>query len=72
MNELNHPGAGKGDKDRSPGWRANYDEVDFHRDQSDGFTRRGNRLVKCYTPSRRAVFIFPDKPEPSLVTLPQV
>jgi len=48
MDELNHS-AGKGDKERSPGWRRNYDEIDFHRSEAtDGFARRGNRLVKAY------------------------
>jgi hypothetical protein len=47
MDELNH-GPGKGDKERSPGWRRNYDEIDFHRSTRDGFARRGNRLVKAY------------------------
>jgi hypothetical protein len=51
-----HP-AGKGDKERSPGWRGNYQEIDFHRDQPDGFSRRGNKQVKVYAPGRRAVFI---------------
>jgi hypothetical protein len=56
MNELNHTN-GKGDKDRSPGWRDNYDAIDFHRGEAtDGFSRRENRLVKTYTPGRRAVF----------------
>jgi len=59
MNELNH-GSGKGDKERSPGWRKNFDEIAFP--PSEGFVRRGNRLVKCYTPGRKAVFNFPEKP----------
>ena len=38
MQELNH-GPGKGDKDRSPGWRNHYDEIDWQRDPAkpDGF-----------------------------------
>jgi hypothetical protein len=65
MDELNH-GAGKGDKERSAGWRKNYDEIDFRQRlspaESDGFMRRGNRLVKCYTAGRKAVFNFPEAP----------
>ena len=38
MNELNH-GAGKGDKDRSPGWRNHYDSIDWQRDKSTGWKR---------------------------------
>ena len=58
MNELNHIN-GKGDKDRSPGWRDNYDSINFNRASSrpDGFARRGNRMVKTYTPGRKAVFV---------------
>jgi len=44
-------GAGKGDAERSPGWRDNYDEILFPRDPrvSDGFERKGvGRLVKRY------------------------
>ena len=62
MNELNHNN-GKGDKDRSPGWRSNYDIIDFQRGATDGFSRRGNRLVKTYTPGRKAVFVV-DLPKP--------
>lgn len=42
-------GAGKGDSDRSPGWREHYDEIDWHRDfvETD-FVRKGGRLVKRY------------------------
>ena len=60
MDELNHS-AGKGDKERSPGWRRNYDEIDFHRSTRDGFARRGNRLVKAYG-GRMARFTFPETP----------
>lgn len=55
MNELNH-GPGKGDKDRSPGWRTNYDDIHFP--LSEGFARRGNRLVKAYG-GKKAVFNHP-------------
>jgi hypothetical protein len=56
MQELNHTG-GKGDKERSPGWRKRYDEIDFHRgEKSSGFARRGNKLVKVYAPGRVAIF----------------
>jgi len=58
MNELNHA-SGKGDKERSPGWRAHYDEIDFHRDQPDGFAHRGTRMVKAYG-GRVAKFCFPE------------
>jgi hypothetical protein len=46
---LQAHGAGKGDKDRSPGWRENMEAIDFHRDQPDGFTRTSaTRIVKRY------------------------
>jgi len=63
MNELNH-GGGKGDKERSPGWRHNYDGIDFHRNAwlEDGFARRGNRLVKVYDAGRQVEFRFPEAP----------
>ena len=38
MNELNH-GPGKGDKDRSPGWRKHYDSIDWQRDKNTGWQR---------------------------------
>lgn len=53
-------GAGKGDAERSPGWRDNYDSIDFHRHQPnaagtalepkpDGFTRVSPaRIRKVY------------------------
>lgn len=51
-------GAGKGDSDRSPGWRDNYDEIGWPaRIADDGtvtkeidaqFKRRGSKLVKKY------------------------
>ena len=62
MNELNHT-PGKGDKDRSPGWRDHYEEIDFHRDQPDGFAHRGNRMVKAYG-GRIAKFNFPEPVNP--------
>lgn len=57
MNELNHNN-GKGDKERSPGWRQNYDAIAFP--PAEGFARRGNRLVKAYGTGRKAVFNFPE------------
>jgi hypothetical protein len=63
MDELNHS-AGKGDKERSPGWRRNYDEIDFHRSTRDGFARRGNRLVKAYG-GVVARFNFPEPTQPT-------
>lgn len=45
-------GAGKGDCDRSPGWRKNYDDIDwgvidpFLGDENT--VRRGGRLIKRY------------------------
>ena len=65
MNELNH-GAGKGDKERSPGWRRNYDEISFP--PASGFVRRGNRLVKVYDINRRVVF---NHPEPEVPKRPE-
>ena len=44
-------GAGKGDKDRSPGWRDNYDEVNWGKrepSEIDGFIRKGNKQIKYY------------------------
>lgn len=45
-------GAGKGDVDRSPGWRDHYDEVAWtegdKRAEGNGFTRKGGKLVKRY------------------------
>lgn len=52
-------GAGKGDGDRSPGWREKYNEVDFHRastpaaaklnDYYNGFREVSpNRIRKVY------------------------
>ena len=45
-------GAGKGDVDRSPGWRDHYDEVTWtegdKRAEGNGFVRRGGKLVKRY------------------------
>lgn len=57
-------GAGKGDADRSPGWREHYDEIDwggFAVNLDEGhknfritkpvdatFERRGNKLIKKY------------------------
>lgn len=58
MNELNH-GAGKGDKERSPGWRNNFDDIHFP--PAEGFVRRGNRMVKVYNPGRKVVFNHPEK-----------
>ena len=47
MNELNH-GPGKGDADRSPGWRKHYDEIIWPRHFPNGFVRRGNKQTKKY------------------------
>ncbi len=41
---FNH-GPGKGDKERSSGWRANYDEINW---TGVGMVRRGTKLVKRY------------------------
>lgn len=50
-------GQGKGDKDRSPGWRKHYDEIDWPSVASTAgvakavdstFHRRGAKLIKCY------------------------
>jgi len=41
--------AGKGDKERSSKWRENMDDIDWHRDEPDGFRRAGAvKLVKYY------------------------
>lgn len=58
---LNHPGtgSGKGDADRSPGWREHYDDINWNapewkpgealRDINNGFREVGrNRIRKVY------------------------
>lgn len=41
--------AGKGDADRSPGWRANYDSINWNPFVTEiGFVKRGNKYVKHY------------------------
>lgn len=48
MNELNHIN-GKGDKDRSPGWRQNYADIAGFGGHIDGFRRINfGRLRKSY------------------------
>jgi len=47
MHELNH-GQGKGDKDRSPGWRNRYDEIDWQRDKTTGFRKGSMGIRKIY------------------------
>ena len=47
MNELNHS-PGKGDKDRSPGWRNHYDEIDWQRNTSTGFRQYSKGVRKVY------------------------
>lgn len=52
-------GAGKGDKDRTADTRAlrqGLEEIDWHRDQPDGFERQGHRLVKHYGPREEPIF----------------
>lgn len=58
MNELNH-GADKGDKDRSPGWRKNYDGIRWS--GVVGFKRRDSRLRKIYRTITPNVITFPEK-----------
>jgi len=41
---FNH-GPGKGDKERSPGWRSNYDEINW---TGVAMEREGAKLVKRY------------------------
>jgi len=55
MNELNH-GAGKGDADRSPGWRKNYDEIRWS--GVVGFKRRDSRLRKIYRTQQPSTITF--------------
>jgi hypothetical protein len=58
MHELSSQAGvnGKGDKERSPGWRDHYDEIDFHREGrpvvfDDGFRYVGpGRIRKVYGP----------------------
>lgn len=55
---LGSTGAGKGDADRSPGWRDNYDEIGWpvvildngstHKLIDEAFKRSGNKLIKKY------------------------
>lgn len=47
-------GSGKGDKNRTvetAEYRQALDEIDWHRDQPDGFERKGARMVKRYGPA---------------------
>ena len=44
---LNH-GSGKGDKERSSKWRANYGEIDWGILNAPGFIQRGVKQVKRY------------------------
>ena len=50
---------GKGDADRSPGWRYRYNDVLWpdggKRTEGDGFVRRGSKLVKRYGPAEPVV-----------------
>ena len=42
---------GKGSKNRTvetDGYRQALDDINWHRDQDDGFRREGNRLIKRY------------------------
>lgn len=43
----NQHGAGKGDKDRSPGWRDNYEEINWPK-SNDGFHTVGGIQRKVY------------------------
>lgn len=51
---LSNSGAGKGDKDRSPGWRDHYDEIDwgvidpFIADGTYKIIRKGGKVIKKY------------------------
>jgi hypothetical protein len=51
----NDHGAGKGDADRSPNWRENYDEVAWpdggKRAEGNGFVRKGGKIIKRYGPA---------------------
>jgi hypothetical protein len=45
--------AGKGDKDRSPGYRKHYDEINWNAAGDDGFKRvTSNRIRKTYGAQR--------------------
>jgi hypothetical protein len=59
---MGSSGAGKGDADRSPGWRDNYDDIDFKRDvEHDGFTQIGHgRHRKVYGPPPSAPEVLPN------------
>jgi hypothetical protein len=50
MHELNHGAAGKGDKERSPGWRNNYNEIqNFQKDGIPGLVKLApGRYRKSY------------------------
>lgn len=50
MHELNHGAAGKGDKERSPGWRDNYNEIqNFRKNNIPGLQQIGvGRFRKVY------------------------
>lgn len=50
---LRGEGAGKGDVDRSPGWREHYDEINWPR-SNDGFEQLGvKRQRKRYGTERK-------------------
>jgi hypothetical protein len=59
MHELNHIN-GKGDKDRSPGWREHYDEIAWPHDNT-GFVRiTPHRIRKIYSVTQGTVVTLPE------------
>lgn len=61
---FTHSAAGKGDQDRSPGWRDNYDEIDWGHHPVVFEEHRGARQVKRYGPKPSAVITFNPIPKP--------
>jgi hypothetical protein len=61
---------GKGDADRSPGWRHGYDHVNWGPGDDSGFTRRGGRMVKRYGPAA-AIEAVPAPPADEPLNLPE-
>lgn len=61
-------GPGKGDKNRTvetAEYRAVLAAIDWHRDQPDGFSRQGNKLVKRYGPAE----VIPNEEGPHIKVL---
>jgi hypothetical protein len=63
MHELSSQAGvnGKGDADRSPGWRHNYSEIDWGILEAEGFERIGpGRIRKTYPVKRESSCEYPE------------